>query len=121
LKNDVFNCGRCGTECAAPGANEYVTCVSGQCVYDCGASAADCGDGTCTDLSSSPDNCGACGNVCPAQAPYCSAGTCSDCGPGLTFCGVCADLDNDNQNCGACFVFCPDGTSCSGGVCAPIG
>src|SRR5262245_47405042 len=33
LNNDVFNCGRCGTVCLPPSANEDVACVAGQCVY----------------------------------------------------------------------------------------
>jgi hypothetical protein len=120
LATDVFNCGACGNVCPEPAPGEVVTCASGTCVYDCAPGAVDC-NGTCTYVDADPDNCGACGNVCPAQAPYCSGGKCSDCAPGLTFCGVCTDLDFDNSNCGACFVVCPDGTSCSGGVCAPIG
>src|SRR4029453_14749411 len=72
LATDVFNCGRCGTFCPAPGPHEHVACVSGQCPYDCIEGADDCGDGTCTPLWGDPDNCGACGNVCSGATPYCN-------------------------------------------------
>jgi hypothetical protein len=118
LATDVFNCGRCGTACSAPGANEYVACVSGQCVYDCVAGADDCGDGTCTDLSSNPDNCGACGNVCADPTPYCNEGICNDCGPGTALCGgQCIDVLWDGNNCGACGHQCQPLEFCSWGNC----
>jgi hypothetical protein len=110
LKTDVFNCGRCGTVCAPPGENEYVSCVSGACVYDCVAGSIDC-NGTCTFLDSDPDNCGACGHVCPGSAPYCYQGACNACGGGEVLCGnSCVELDFDPDNCGACGNFCGGST-----------
>jgi hypothetical protein len=123
LKNDAFNCGRCGAVCPAPGPHEYVACVSGQCVYDCVQGAEDCGDGTCTNLESDPDNCGACGNVCPESAPYCNGGECSDvsCPAGQLYCpgaGGCVNIAFDPGNCGGCGIVCSGATNaCIGGIC----
>jgi hypothetical protein len=118
LANDVFNCGRCGTACAAPPPYEYVACVSGACVYDCVPGADDCGDGTCTPLGFDPANCGACGNVCDESAPHCSWGTCSPCFGGQGLCdGVCVELSLDPSNCGGCGVTCGPGENCAGGLC----
>jgi hypothetical protein len=124
LKNDVFNCGRCGTACPPPDSFEYVTCVAGQCVYDCVEGADDC-NGICTLLGSDPENCGACGNVCGDDAPNCINGKCSSygvCPAGLTFCDPsCVDLSSDNWNCGACGNQCTALEACAGGTCQGIG
>src|SRR5262245_50182501 len=114
LATDVFNCGRCGAACAAPGANESVACVSGLCVYDCVPGAVDCGNGACTDLSSDPDNCGACGNVCPESAPVCFAGACT------TGCiGYCPEGWCGGNGCGG-ECGCPSGMYCEqNGWCYP--
>jgi hypothetical protein len=114
LQNDIFNCGRCGTVCPAPDANETVACISGLCAYDCVPGAVDCGDGTCTDLTSNPDNCGACGNVCPQSAPVCFAGACT------TGCqGYCPEGWCGGDGCGG-ECACPSGMYCeSNGWCYP--
>jgi hypothetical protein len=118
-KNDVFNCGRCGTACPPPSLNEDVACVAGTCVYDCVEGAADCGNGVCTDLMSDPDNCSACGNTCGGETPYCGEGVCTDCGGyGVAMCnGVCVNILSDSGNCGACGVECAADELCTFGVC----
>ncbi len=91
---------------------------------------------TCADLSTDPDNCGACavrcpsgqscragvcsGTAAPCNAPgqrgaYCdlSKNTTSICCPGTG----CVDTATDNGNCGACGVGCPLGTTCAAGAC----
>jgi len=64
-----------------------------------------CGTGQCIDLSSDPNNCGACGNIC-APGASCIGGACA-CGTGSALCsGTCRDLRADAQNCGACGNVC---------------
>jgi hypothetical protein len=117
LHNDVYNCGGCGRQCAAPPPNESVACVSGLCTYDCVPGAVDC-SGTCTFLDSDPHNCGACGNVCPATAPSCSQGVCNNCPAGTALCGnSCIDILFDGNNCGACGHQCQPLEFCSWGNC----
>jgi hypothetical protein len=118
LASDVFNCGRCGTACAAPLPGEDVACVSGRCVYDCAAGAIDC-NGTCTFLGFDPDNCGACGNVCGGSTPYCSQGACTDCA-GAICGGQCIDVLFDANNCGACGNQCSPLEHCSWGICEGV-
>jgi hypothetical protein len=81
-------------------------------------------NGTCVDLTSSPSNCGMCGQACGAAAPFCSSSMCSAmCGAGLSPCGnACVNLATDASNCGMCGVVCP-GTACSLSMCqgAPPG
>ena len=121
LQNDVLNCGGCGRNCGAPGANEFVACVAGLCTYDCVPGAVDC-NGTCTFLESDPAHCGACGNVCPDSAPVCTQGVCVDCSAGLTNCsGVCTDVRFDSSNCGACGNVCPaSAPTCDQGTCTDV-
>jgi hypothetical protein len=118
LKNDVGNCGRCGTVCPPPHDYQNVACVAGQCVYDC-IDGSDLCDGTCTFLDSDPSNCGACGHVCPNSAPICSQAMCSPCYPGQELCGnACLDVRFDELNCGTCGNVCGGSTPyCSWGVC----
>jgi hypothetical protein len=90
------------------------------------------GDGTngCeADLSSSPTNCGACGNVCNLAhaVSECTFGRCAvsacrfffaDCnGNAADGCEV--DLATSRTNCGDCFNVCETGTSCVDGACVP--
>jgi hypothetical protein len=79
----------------------------------------ECTAGTCTDTSSDPKNCGACGTVCQAGST-CSASLCT-CLPNRPECvvgsKVCNDLVKDNNNCGGCGVVCTGGKTCKGGSC----
>jgi hypothetical protein len=122
LNSDVFNCGRCGTVCPPPDENEYVSCASGHCVYDCVEGAVDC-NGVCAFLESDPDNCGGCGNACPGSAPWCVQGECMPCAAGLEQSGnACIDLRFDEQNCGACGNVCGrENPYCSWGECTWCG
>ncbi len=72
--------------------------------------------GTCVDLKTDSNNCGACGKVC-AAGTSCSNKLC--CGAGLVNCsGTCVDLKTDSSNCGACGKVCAAGTSCSSTKCS---
>ena len=46
-------------------------------------------NGTCIDMSTDTQNCGACGNVCPANA-ICIDGSCSDMSPQICIDGDCS-------------------------------
>ena len=78
----------------------------------------DC-SGSCRDLTSDPEACGACGTAC-AAGELCSAGQCVlSCQQGLTNCNdTCRDLQTDESDCGACGTVCPSGSLCSGGTCS---
>jgi len=93
ISSDAANCGGCGYACPA-----NALCQSGQCYCrdgftvennlcvvapsgtttdnGCPAGMSPCPDGYCYDLSSSPGNCGTCGNTCPSGMT-CSASTCT--------------------------------------------
>jgi len=80
--------------------------------------------GTCVDLRSDPNNCGACGAKCCAGS-VCVAGKCnvecpageSVCRDSATGCGACKDLWTDSTNCGACGHVCPEPFHCGAGMC----
>ena len=92
----------------------------------CESGLTDCG-GTCVDLQSDFNNCGACGEICESGlVPVeCRSGVCerANCPVGITYCGIadgCRDLTSDPGHCGACANACASGV-CSGGVCAAGG
>ena len=95
-------------------ANLPVSCPTLQCP----AGQTDCG-GTCRDLETDTQSCGACGNACPA-GEVCSGGTCAvTCQAGLTECnGSCVNLGIDPTHCGSCNSVCAAGQTCSAGACA---
>ncbi|MBL8716830.1 MAG: hypothetical protein JNL79_12585 [Myxococcales bacterium] len=91
---------------------------SGEAVNPCAATETQCG-ATCADLTSSAENCGACGTKCGA-GEACVTGKCSTtCPAGQLVCSSkCVSTDNDNANCGACGTKCGAGEVCSAGKCA---
>lgn len=65
--SDAQNCGACGTACAGA-AHAAPSCFVGKCDIACASGFGDCNndasDGCEQDLTSDPNNCGACGMVC---------------------------------------------------------
>ncbi len=87
-----------------------VTCTSPQ---------TNCG-GTCVDVKTSAQNCGACGSACMAGST-CQNGFCSSeasCAADKLACGAkCIDPLTDNENCGSCGHKCGDTGVCTQGGC----
>jgi len=116
LSNDSNNCGQCGKECPVEFGYLHMTstCVNGTCEPVCEKvtrymkpplTFADCNkvleDGCEINVSTDPNNCGACGKKC-ADGVACIDGKCG-CDPGFDVCnGECVDVRNDDDNCGAC-------------------
>ena len=102
----------------------YERCPGGECV--CAAGFANCDglvDNACeTDLGTSNEHCGACGQSCANGR--CEAGVCScepsfgDCDLDLTN-GCETSLAQDARHCGSCDHDCQGG-ACGGGSCQPV-
>jgi hypothetical protein len=89
----------------------------GQAELTCCAGAVDC-DGTCSDLNTDANHCGACGHSCRADE-VCAGGACTACPATRTQCTEqCADLTSDPFNCGACGTVCAASQSCLSGTCS---
>ncbi len=90
---------------AAPGA----TCPVGEIACPSG----------CTDVTTDPGNCGACGNRCAAGG-HCVTGICvtPTCAVGQFACpGGCTNVTSDPNNCGQCGNTCAAGGTCVTGIC----
>ena len=129
LSVDPANCGACGNACqpraicVAPtdGGNlGSCECPVGNPLPDGGTTILTC-NGTCTDITTDPNNCGGCagagGSVCPSGqvcAPTdAGSGSCElSCGTATECNGACVTLSSDPNNCGACGNICPQGYGC---------
>lgn len=118
LSSDAKNCGTCGNVC--PGA-PLALCQNGTCAMsDCKGTTGNCdGDlsnGCEVDLSTSVDNCGACGFACVLAHAVadCTAGQCAiaSCAAGFADCdgnvttGCETNTASSVWNCGGCGVLC---------------
>ena len=94
----------------------FIACIN--CYGQCPPGQTLCG-GTCVDINSNSNHCGACGSTCP-PGQICVNGTCAtSCPPGQTLCGgVCVDANSNSNNCGTCGNTCPPGQICVNGTCA---
>ncbi|AKV02441.1 hypothetical protein AKJ09_09104 [Labilithrix luteola] len=130
------NCSDVGDQCAPdqecgqdPNGNVQCMCPPGQTFCKDSCDGEFC-TGTCHDLSSDTDNCGACGASCTpgisTTETSCNYGVCAaNCGKGRAdcngnfddFCEV--NTDSDPRNCGACGHVCDAiaGQACVGGQC----
>lgn len=139
LSSDRNHCGACKHSCSI---NQ--SCEAGVCKNDCNPPQIKCVGEGCVDITTDPDNCGACGVLC--HAPYggtspdaagpdadngqrvakaqCKASTCGyGCPQGSAPCddAGCFDLSLSNDNCGSCDNACPPGQQCMGGTCCTQG
>ena len=102
---------------ARSGVCEGGTCFAVHVDIGCVLPTVMCGGG-CVDLSTDPNNCGACGTVCPDGV--CEGGTCAPVQVVLaasypwSSASTVADLSSDPNNCGACGTVCADGSLCRG-------
>ncbi len=75
---DLANCGACGKKCGTTNTDAATKCEAGKCVFACKQGFGHCGtsdDTGCeTDLTTSAENCGACGHSC--LGGKCTAGKC---------------------------------------------
>jgi len=98
-------------DCVSKNGAGYV-CQGGLCTcpHVCG--------GTCADIGTDTENCGACGTACPAGGS-CVAGKCQCPASAPTDCTTkCADLSTDAKNCGTCGNACS--VACDAGTCISV-
>jgi len=95
-------------------------CPQGNPLPDGGSTILLC-NGSCTDITTDPDNCGGCagsgGSVCGSTqvcAPNdAGGGSCqANCGTAVACNGACVTLSTDPNNCGACGNVCAQGYNC---------
>ena len=93
-------------------------CTLGTCAAGFGNCDRNPDNGCETDVNTSQNHCGMCGNACPT-GQVCNAGRCEvPCPRGLVNCnGECASLMYDPANCGRCGNRCAAGALCGGGAC----
>jgi hypothetical protein len=81
IGSDVNNCGGCAIACPVR-ANAGRTCTAGVCgMGACNAGFSNCdgvaANGCEVNLTTDPNNCGACANVCSGATPRCVASVCA--------------------------------------------
>jgi hypothetical protein len=125
--SDPDHCGACNVTCGAAAPYCAPTSTPGQfgCTDECPPTASTLCSNECVDLSSSVDDCGACGSPCPLATngqATCSSGQCGfSCDADFHVCGATCVSDLEPGTCGTSCVPCPveanavatcDGTAC---------
>lgn len=131
--SDPDHCGGCGLSCVLPDAT--ARCDDGECLV---AACTDPNLGDCdgvgsngceTDLTTTVEHCGACGNACiagPGEMARCLASECATmCPPGFDDCdglpeNGCEQEVNTLEHCGACNAACAPANAtgtCNDGSC----
>jgi hypothetical protein len=131
--SDPDHCGACNVTCGTTAPYCAPTSTSGQfgCTDECPPTASTLCSDECVDLSSSVDDCGACGSPCPVTSngeATCSSGQCGFlCDADFHACGAACVSDVAPATCGASCSPCPaeanavatcNGTAC-GMACDP--
>jgi alpha-tubulin suppressor-like RCC1 family protein len=102
--------GECVVGATCPGS---AACIGGTCF--CPGTKTNCG-GVCRELTTSRNNCGACGVAC-ARGATCESGRCV-CPIGEEACGgSCVDIGTNTDHCGGCDIVCGGGQTCEAGRC----
>jgi hypothetical protein len=126
--SQTSHCGTCNTACPPAAPDCAPNAGSFACATGCGAGAPTLCGTQCVSLTTSLDNCGACGNVCPVVPngqTSCNAGVCGfACHPDFHACGgVCAS-DVSPSTCGTSCAPCPTEANatatCSGVACGIV-
>ena len=87
------------------GTGASIDPFTGLCACTVPGQATCCG--TCVDLGTDPNNCGACGKHC-GGGQACQSGVCNCPADSPVLCnGRCTDISGDPLNCGACGSLCP--------------
>lgn len=73
-------------------------------------------DASCTDIQTSVDHCGECGNAC-IGGQVCGEGECACPDSGELCDDACTDTQSDADHCGTCGVSCTGGQICGEGEC----
>jgi hypothetical protein len=121
--------------CSEQGVTTTCDPVSGSCSGTCATGYADCddnlvSDGCEVDLTSDPNNCGACGTACSAShvvGARCRNGVCdSVCAAGYADCNSSIQSDGCEKTltgsyCTCCATACTTGQQCFGGTCKVAG
>lgn len=141
LRNDPRHCGTCAVDCIETDRGDG--CSANQCT--CGRNLLGCAGGRnsfccpgrgpgdsayCTDLDTTPSDCGGCGIGCDGRvSSHCEGGDCF-CGDERRQCAGdpelccadgpdirCVDTSSDPFHCGRCGMRCAAGASCVDGAC----
>jgi hypothetical protein len=119
--NGGASCGTNGLCCAMTGCSTTGSCACGSSTCAAPNTCCDTTAGTCVNLMTDNNNCGACKKMCPSGL-LCDNGACKCngqiCSQADTCCPAgCANLMSSTANCGSCGHACAANEVCSSGIC----